>query len=238
MWDAVSARLQAVGLRTIAPDQRGYSPGARPSDVDSYTMPEFARDAVAILDSLGIEQAHVVGHDWGSAVGWHLCADHADRVRSYTAVAVPHPGAMAAARRIDDQKQRSSYFILFATEGKAEDVLLADDAQRLRALFSPLAPEIADIYVKPMLDRAALTAALNWYRRMSREPLAGSTVPVTYVWGTEDPAVSAAAAYACSEFVAPGVDFRFVVLPGVSHWVPDQAPGAVTAAILDRIGTM
>jgi pimeloyl-ACP methyl ester carboxylesterase len=238
MWDAVSTRLHAAGLRTIAPDQRGYSPGARPSDVDTYTMPEFALDAVAILDALGIEQADVVGHDWGSAVGWQLCGNHAERVRSYTAVAVPHPGAMTAARRIDDQKQRSSYFNLFAIEGKAEDVLLADDAQRLRALFSPLAPEIADVYVKPMLDRAALTGALNWYRRLSREPLAASTIPVTYVWGTEDPAVSPAAAHACFEYVAPGVDFRFVPLPGISHWAPDQAPGKVAVEVLGRIGTM
>ena len=63
-----------------------------------------------------------------------------------------------------------------------------------------------------------------------------SSVPVTYVWGTEDPAVSAAAAHACFEYVAPGVDYRFVPLPGISHWVPDQAPGAVAAAVLNRVG--
>jgi pimeloyl-ACP methyl ester carboxylesterase len=236
MWDGVTARLNAAGLRTYAPDQRGYSPGARPSDVDTYTMPEFALDAVALLDAFGVDRAHVVGHDWGSAVGWQMAADHADRVFTYTAVAVPHPAAMAAARSIDDQRERSSYMRLFATEGKAEDVLLGEDGRRLRDLFAPLHPEVAERYVTPLLDRAALTGALNWYRRMMRVPPGVSTVPVTYLWGTEDPAVSAAAAYGCSDFMAPGVAYRFVPLPGVSHWVPDQAPGAVAEAVLDRIG--
>jgi pimeloyl-ACP methyl ester carboxylesterase len=236
MWDGVAARLNAAGLRTYAPDQRGYSRGARPSDVDTYTMVEFAQDAVALLDALGIDRAHVVGHDWGSGVGWQLAADHAERMLTFTAVSVPHPGAMVAARRIDDQRERSSYMRLFATEGKAEDVLLGEEARRLRDLFAPLHPELAERYVTPLLDRAALTGALNWYRRMSREPAGPATVPVTYLWGSQDPAVSAASAYACGDYVAAGVPFRFIALPGLSHWVPDQAPAPVAEAVLDRVG--
>ncbi len=238
MWDAVTDRLHLADLRTYAPDQRGYSPGARPSDVDSYTMPEMARDAAAILDALdlGTEQVDVVGHDWGSVIGWHLAVNHADRVRTFTAVSVPHPLAMIRARHIDDQTERSRYMRLFAQEGKAEEVLLAEDARRLRSLFSPLAPQVYEDYVTPLLETGALTGALNWYRRLSWEELGVATVPVTYVWGTEDRAVSPAAAHACGEYVATGVPYTFVPLAGVSHWAPDQAPGAVAGAVLERVG--
>ncbi len=237
MWDAVAGRLHAAGLRTYAPDQRGYSPGARPSDVDTYRMTEFVEDAVAILDELGLDQVDVVGHDWGSVVGWHLTGNYSARVRTFTAVAVPHPYAMYLARNIDDQRNRSSYMELFAIEGKAEDVLLADDASRLRSLFEPLSPRVSQSYVEPLLDRAALTGALNWYRRLGRDEIGVAPVPTTFVWGTEDPAVSPAAAYLCSDFIGPGVPFTFVPLPGISHWVPDQAPAALAAAVLDRIRT-
>jgi pimeloyl-ACP methyl ester carboxylesterase len=235
MWDAVSERLHAAGVRTYAPDQRGYSPGTRSSDVDSFRMPELALDAVEILDGLGLDQVDVVGHDWGSVVGWHLAADHAARVRTFTAVSVPHPLAMVLARRIDDQRERSSYMNLFAMAGKAEEVLLADEAVRLRRMFQPLTAEACETYVRALLEPDALTGALNWYRRLERVALGPAVVPVTYVWGTSDLAVSPAAAHACADHVAAGVPYTFIPLEGISHWAPDQAPGPVAAAVLARM---
>src|SRR5258705_4878293 len=139
MWDAVVPALHQAGLRTYAPDQRGYSAGARPSDVDGYPMVDCVADAVALLDALGVDRAHVVGHDWGSVVGWHLAGGHADRVRSLTAIAVPHPLAVAHAMRTDggDQRERLAYMRVFAQAGKAEQLLLAEDARRLWQLFEP-----------------------------------------------------------------------------------------------------
>lgn len=235
-WDGVVPALHEAGLRTYAPDQRGYSPGARPSDVDTYRMVECVADAVAMLDALGIERVDVVGHDWGSVVGWHLAVDHAGRVRTLTAVSVPHPAAVSQARHTGDQKERSAYMQLFAIEGKAEEVLLADDARRLWALFSPLTRAQAEPYVRPLLEPGALTGALNWYRRLERPSLGPARVPVTYVWGNADPAIGRAAAEGCVDFVAEGFDYRFVELTGVSHWVADEAPDIVAAEALARIG--
>jgi len=238
MWDGVVPVLHAAGLRTYAPDQRGYSPGARPSDVDTYRMPVFAQDAVALLDSLGLARAHVVGHDWGSIVGWHLAIDHADRVHTLTAVSAPHPAAFTDARRADDdQRQRSGYMSLFAMPGKAEDVLLADDARRLRGLFAGagLSEERLESYVAPLLEPGALTGALNWYRRLERPNLGPAELPVTFIWGRDDPAIGPAAALACASHVAPGADYRFVPLDDVGHWVPDQVPEVVAAEVLARV---
>ncbi|MDQ2797581.1 MAG: alpha/beta hydrolase, partial [Actinomycetota bacterium] len=85
-WDRVSERLVTGGLRTLAPDQRGYSPGARPTEPypEAYAISELVEDVVALLDAAGIDQAHVVGHDWGGAVAWSLAGAHPERVASLT----------------------------------------------------------------------------------------------------------------------------------------------------------
>ncbi|MCU1593870.1 MAG: putative alpha/beta hydrolase, partial [Frankiales bacterium] len=83
-----SVRPWLAEFRVIAPNQRGYSPGARPSAVEDYRVPLLAQDAVGLLDALGIERAHVVGHDWGAATAWQVGTRHPSRVRSLTAISV------------------------------------------------------------------------------------------------------------------------------------------------------
>jgi pimeloyl-ACP methyl ester carboxylesterase len=193
---------------------------------------ELVADAVGILDALGVGAAHVVGHDWGAVVGWQLAARHPARVRSLTAVSVPHPAAHAAAMREDpEQVEKSRYIAVFRQPG-IEERLLEDGARRLRRIFGPL-PR-AEEFVRPLTAPGALTAALNWYRAMSRQDLVGPVaVPTTYVWGTEDAAVSRRAAESCADHVTG--DFTFVELPGADHWVPERQPAAVAAAALTRM---
>jgi pimeloyl-ACP methyl ester carboxylesterase len=236
MWDEIAPVLHANGRSTIAVDQRGYSPGARPSDVDAYAMPECVADVIAILDELAVPVVDLVGHDWGAIVGWHLAAAHPDRVRTYTAVSVPHPtGFGAAIAHDEDQQRRSAYIGLFRKPGRAEDLLLEDDATRISAIFAGCPPERIEAFVAPMRDRSALTAALNWYRAMTPATMVCGrvSVPTTFVWGDADIAVGATAAQSCAEYVDG--EFRFVPLLGVSHWIADEAPGALSEAILFRI---
>jgi pimeloyl-ACP methyl ester carboxylesterase len=238
MWDAVSPSLHAAGFRTIAPDQRGYSPGARPSAVDAYAQDECVADAVAILDALGYDRAHVVGHDWGAMVAWGMAARHPDRVSTLTAVSVPHPRAMAKALLTDpDQVRRSSYIRLFQKAGKAEEVLLDQDAARLRGLFGSAGLSLSQInrYVVPLLAPGALNAALNWYRayNLLRPIYVGAVdTPTTFVWSDRDVAIGRTAAENCAKYVIR--DYRFVPLAGVSHYIPDEAPDAIAKAIIDR----
>ncbi len=240
-WAAVTPLLTEAGLRTYAPDQLGYSPGARPGDVDAYSMQNLAQVTADLMTALEIPVADVVGHDWGANVAWSLAAWHSDRVRSLTAVSVPHPAAYTAAFRMDpEQKERSAYIRLFWQEGHAEDVLLADDARRLRRMYdvehSGISPETVDEYVAVLSAPGALTAALNWYRAMSSSVrLDKVEVPTTYVWSDGDVAVGRTAADACAEFVSG--DYRFVNISGVTHWIPEQAPEQLAVAILDRIAS-
>ncbi|MFD2082797.1 Pimeloyl-ACP methyl ester carboxylesterase [Actinopolymorpha cephalotaxi] len=234
-WDQVVPSLHAAGLRTYALNQRGYSPGARPAAVEDYRVAECVADALAVLDAVNVDVAHVVGHDWGAMVAWVLAAGHPDRVRTLTAVSVPHPAAFAQALATDaDQRERSSYMQLFRQPGTAEQMLLADDAAALRGVFAGLGAERINSYVEPMREPGALTAALNWYRAMSLDEVAGPvTVPTTYVWSDGDVAVGRTAAEACAAHVTG--DYRFVALDGVTHWIPDEAPDAVAEAVLARI---
>ena len=240
-WASVTPLLTQAGLRTYAPDQLGYSPGARPGDVDAYAVQNLAQVTADLMTALEIPVADVVGHDWGANVAWAVAGWHPDRVRSLTAVSVPHPAAYTAAFRVDpEQKERSSYIRLFWQQGKAEEVLLADDARRLRRMYdvenSGISPEMVDEYVAVLSAPGALTAALNWYRAMSSDARVDNVdVPTTYVWSDADVAIGRTAAEACEQFVTG--DYRFVALPGITHWIPEQAPEQLAAAILDRVAS-
>lgn len=234
-FDALAARLvtAATPLRLLAPNQRGYSPGARPADPAEYAAADLVDDVIGLLDAVGVEHVDIVGHDWGSLVGWRVAADHPDRVRTLTAVSVPHPAALATALgQSAEQRKMSEYVTLFRDPVKAARVLLEEDARRLRRLYRPLSDAAMEPYVSALGEPAALTAALNWYKAAKLS--AGSAVPavevpVVYVWSTADAAVSRAAAERCVEHVAG--PYRFVVLDGVSHWIPDEAPDELAAAL-------
>jgi pimeloyl-ACP methyl ester carboxylesterase len=238
-WSSVTPLLAEAGLRTYAPDQLGYSPGARPGEVDAYALPNLVQITADLMTALDLPVADVVGHDWGANVAWGLAAWHPDRVRTLTAVSVPHPTAYTLAFRADpEQKERSAYIKLFWQPGKAEDVLLADGARRLRRMLdtppSGIPAEAVDVYVEHMSAPGALTAALNWYRAMSSDtPVDPVGVPTTYVWSDGDVAVGRTAAEACADQVTG--DYRFVELSGVTHWIPEQAPEQLARAVLDRI---
>lgn len=236
-WAAVAARLADAGYRVIAPDQRGYSPHARPEGIDAYATDLLVGDVLGIADALGLETFHLAGHDWGSVVAWLVAAHHPARVRTLTAVSVPHLAAYGAALRDDpDQQQKAAYIQLFREPGgKAEDLLLADAGKRLTAMYGDAVPiGLVVRYVAHLAEPGALTAALNWYRAMTAKLASTPTVhvPTTFVWGELDMAIGRAAAQACGDFV--DADYRFVELDGIGHWVPEQAPDTLAEAIIVR----
>ncbi|MBB6628172.1 alpha/beta hydrolase [Nocardioides sp. KIGAM211] len=238
-WRLVLPTLLDAGFRVVVPDQRGYSPGARPDDVEDYRIGPLAGDALGILDALGVDRAHVVGHDWGAAVAWQLGARHPERVRTLTAVSVPHPRAFITALRTDDeQRAASTYMRDFATPSY-DAVLLADDAARFRSLFGPM-PGAVD--VEHMLVRArepgALAAWLRWYAAQRLEDVADTPdvpVPTLHVWSDGDHALRRAGAEGTAACVSG--PYRLDVLPGVSHWIPEEAADALGALLVEHLGS-
>ena len=237
-WDRVEPLLHDAQLRTLAPDQRGYSPGARPPRRADYAMAELAADVLALLDAADCERAHIVGHDWGGAVAWELGANNASRVKSLTVLSTPHPRAMALAALTSPQLLRSSYVALFQLPGVPERLLdpSADRRWSLGDLLrrSGLDDAHAHTYQEALAEPGALTAALQWYRAL---PLARPDrsaapvrVPTRYLWGRHDPFLGRRAAELTERYVE--ADYRFVPLEA-GHWLPESAPEEVARAVLD-----
>jgi pimeloyl-ACP methyl ester carboxylesterase len=232
-FDALLPRLHAAGLRTLVPDQRGYSPGARPAGRRAYRLGEAVADVVALLDAAGVAEAHVVGHDWGGAVAWALAAGRRARVRTLTALSTPHPAAMTRAVVTSDQALRSWYMGVFTLPVLPERLLLARGGGLMaRGLErGGLPAERAAHYVARMREEGALAGALGWYRALpwtAREPVGPVRVPTLHVWSTGDAFLGRAA----TEGTAAHVDapYRLEVLDGVPHWLPELAA--------DRVGEL
>jgi pimeloyl-ACP methyl ester carboxylesterase len=230
--------LNATGLRTLAPDQRGYSPGARPVGRSHYRLRETVDDVLALLDAAGLESAHVVGHDWGGGVAWALAAWHPERVRTLTALSTPHPAALQRAVLSSDQGLRSYYMGLFQVPLLPERMLLAGEGAALRRalLRGGLPAEAVDHYVRRMREPGALTAALNWYRALPlsmRQPVGTVRVPTLHVWSTGDAFLGRAATEASAAHVdAP---YRLEVLDDVPHWIPELAPERVAELLTAHV---
>lgn len=240
-WRHQLVALAEAGYRAVAFDQRGYSPGARPEGVEHYGADHLVADVLAVADALGAHQLDLVGHDWGAVVAWQVAGRYPERVRSLTAVSVPHGAAFRAAlmSASGDQARRSSYVAFFQQEGAAEETLLADDGAGLRRLFEASAfPGDPAPYVAAMQEPGALTAALNWYRAVSMDSFGGAgavSVPTLYVWSDLDPAIGREAAEGTAAHVEG--PYRFEELAGVSHWIPEAAPHELNRLLLDHLST-
>ena len=239
-WRHQIRELSAVGFRAVAPDQRGYSPGARPPDVDDYVLPLLIEDVLGLADAIGADRFHIVGHDWGAAVAWVVAVVAPERVITANPVSVPHPDAFAAVLNdpMSCQFAASAYFDLFV-QPDSEDAFLAAGHAVLRGLFAGIDDEAVEEYVRVLGSKAALGAALNWYRanigdRGLRGPAAGSvTVPTMFTWSDGDTALCVDGAGLTEQYVeAP---YRFEVLEGVSHWIPDLAPEAMSSLLVEHV---
>jgi pimeloyl-ACP methyl ester carboxylesterase len=243
-WAAVATRLADRGYRVLAPDQRGYSPGARPQGRRAYGLGAIVADALAVVDQLAGPSAwvHVVGHDWGAAVAWRLAARRPDRIRSLTAVSVPPPAAYLRSLVTTRQGLASWYVYAFQIPRLPERLLAAGGRRFSPRLAAALrrtgqSRAAAERDAAGLADPAALTAAINWYRGMFAEwPSARDRpvgVPTLFVWSDGDAALTRQS----TELVHEHVDgpFRYVELRGVSHWIPDEAPDQLADLVLEHM---
>ncbi|MCA1690802.1 MAG: alpha/beta hydrolase [Actinobacteria bacterium] len=239
-WRHQLPALARAGYRAVAPDQRGYSSRARPEAVDAYHVDRLVADVLAMADGLGGHQVHLVGHDWGAMVAWAVAGRCPQRLRSLTAVSTPHPLALAQALAAPsgDQASRSRYVRFFQQARLPEWVLLAAGGAGLRMLFAKTGyTDETGIreYGAVLGEPGALTAALNWYRALDLASLGGVgpvNVPTLYVWSSDDPALGREAADGTASYVDG--PYRFEVLDGVSHWIPEEAPELLGRLLIDH----
>ena len=240
-WMRQLGMLASAGYLAVAPDMRGYGLTDAPEGVESYAIDHLVADAKGLIEAFDRSAAHITGHDWGAVVAWYFAGAHPEMTKSLSVLSVGHPAALAAASREDeDQKQRSRYVGLFVIPGKAEEVLSADDYQRLRAMYR-LGPNpdaipggVIESFTRSLSRPGRLTAGLNYYRanlhtggaaweRLGR--IGPITAPTQLIWGDEDPALGRRAAEETERHVDGR--FRLHVLEGAGHWLQFERPAEV-----------
>ena len=199
----------------------------------AHVIDELVDDVGAIIDATGADRVHLVGHDWGGAVGWSLASRSPERVASLTVLSTPHPAALARSLLTSVQGLRSSYIVGFQVPILAERILLAHGGAVLRTMLerSGLDPRRAASYVERQREPGALSGSLAWYRAV---PFSVA-VATCYAWSTGDTALGRRAAELTADHVSG--PYRFEVLDGVSHWIPEEVPNLTAALIGEHVAT-
>jgi pimeloyl-ACP methyl ester carboxylesterase len=246
LWRHQIPALVEAGHRVIAPDLRGFGDTERPTEVEGYRMRTLVADVVGVLDTLGIERAAVVGHDWGGALAWTLARYLPERVERLVAVSSGHPRAFVAAGQ--RQRELSWYILWFLFPGVAEKVLPADDWAFFRRWAwngaKPGEDSDADRQIADLSRPGALTAGLNWYRaNIDPTAFVGApdqpdespvTCPTMGVWSTGDMALGEDQMTGSQRYVTG--PWRYEQVEGVGHWVPVQAPERLNRLLVDFLG--
>ena len=243
-WRHQIPALVEAGFRVVALDMRGYNLSDKPPGVRAYRVELLARDVERLILACGERTATVVGHDWGAMAAWFAAMRYPGRVGRLAILNVPHPARFVGGLLSPRQLLRSSYMFFFQIPRLPEEVIRAGDFSLLRSALrrDPVRPEALtaeDIerYVKAMARPGALTATLNYYRALLRNPremwalLERIEAPVLVIWGERDRFLSRRLAEPPLRWV-PNL-LRVERLPDASHWVAEDRPREVNALLLD-----
>ncbi len=239
-WRYQMPLLAKLGYRVWAPNQRGYGGSSRPAAVADYALEHLTADVAALFAASGATRLTLIAHDWGGAVAWFATINRIAPVERLIVMNLPHPICFNAALKHWPQRRRSWYIALFQLPVLPEWLLGANGAAWVRRVFRGMAIDksrfpdgVLDVYAAGALRPGALTAMVNWYRAAARHPLrlrngGRVEVPTLIVWGEADTALGLETLDGTERFVA---DLTIKRLPGVSHWVQQEAPEAVNAIL-------
>jgi epoxide hydrolase 4 len=243
-WRHQMSLLAGMGYRVWAPNQRGYGGSSRPAGIENYTMDKIVADAAALFDASGAAKLTLIGHDWGGAIAWNFAINRARPIERLVVMNLPHPRRFAAALKHWPQRRRSWYIGAIQLPWLPEWWLARNNGAQIRRAFRGMAvdksrfpDEVLDVYADAAREPGALTAMLNWYRAAVRHSdrivlrNGGSVeVPVLIIWGEEDSALGLETLDGTERYVS---DLTIRRLPGVSHWVQQEAPEAVNAILVE-----
>ena len=237
MWAGLMEQLSKQGYYCIAPDMRGYSKDACPAGKRHYALGFLVQDILELAGHFGQKRFHLIGHDWGAAVGWHLVHANPGRVLTWTALSVPHPGAFARAYKTDREQHRMSRYIRwFVLPWLPEIYLGRNDLAIFRRLWKRSGPEELANYLSVFRRRRCLTGALNYYRanlgRRQRAPLGPVRNPTLFIWGKRDMTIGQAAALSKHKYMEG--PYTFLPLEG-GHWLIQSNFSEVARAISEHL---
>ena len=235
-WRRQLSALASLGWRAVAPDLRGYGESSRPLGKPAYRIERLVEDVAALFEALGAKRRVLIGHDWGGAIAWHAALQGVP-LDGLVILNAPHPVRFRQELKTWDQRRRSWYMASFLLPWLPEAMLTWRDGEALvRGLERQsrhFPPELLRTMRRNVTLPGAATAMLNYYRanilRMRQAPadIAKIDVPTLLIWGEDDAYLSPALASGNEEFVTNLTVRR---LPGISHWVQQDAPVAVNAS--------
>jgi pimeloyl-ACP methyl ester carboxylesterase len=238
LWRFQMEPLAEAGYRVIAPDLRGFGGSWKPQDVESYTPVKLLADVVAIMQHFGARRAHVVGHDFGAFLAWTLAALMPRRVDRLVAMSVGHPAVWASPTL--EQRRRFWYSLLYVHPA-AEQILRQRNWELLREMVQ--GERDSERYLRDLRRPGALTAGLNWYRANCQPTydLGGNrsvppvAAPAMAMFGSEDKVLTEQGMTDSARFVTG--EWRYELVEGAGHFIPVDAPEAVTGLLLDWFGS-
>jgi pimeloyl-ACP methyl ester carboxylesterase len=242
-WRHQIAALARAGYRALAPDLRGYNESDKPAGVRAYRLANLVADVVGLIEQAGERRAAVVGHDWGGIIAWHVAMRRPDVVTRLAILNSPHPAAFRRELRNPAQWLRSWYILFFQLPWLPERLLSRGGYRFVREALTreparpgAFPPEEVRLYREAIARPGALTAALNYYRALPRfwgEALRAErtvTAPTLVIWGERDRYLGVGMTRGLERWVP---DVRVERLPGVSHWVQNDAPERVNELLVD-----
>lgn len=233
--------LASQGYYCIAPNMRGYSSNARPKRKRNYEIKYLVSDVLELAKSVNKERFHLIGHDWGSAIGWQVVHDYPELIISWTGISVPHPQSFFEAILNDpDQKKKSKYIRLFQLPFLPELKIKSKNFKLLRDLWNEQSDDEIENYISILKEPGALTAMLNYYRagykvikRARTEKIMGDiNTPTLFIWGNRDVAVGRIAVDGSHKFIKG--DYTFLALNG-GHWLIQTHYTEVKKALFEHL---
>jgi epoxide hydrolase 4 len=239
--------LVALGYEVWVPNLRGYGGTSRPIGVDSYQLSYLIADVAALIDagSKG-RPVTLMAHDWGAIIAWAFSADQVRPIEHLVIMNVPHPARMIEGLKTWTQIKKSWYIYFFQLPFLPQALLGANNAAAIGRAFFNMAvdktnftPDILDAYRANASLPGALTAMINYYRasargtdfaRYRRDVVLPIATPTLMIWGEADTALGVELTQNYAGLVH---DLTLKRLPGVSHWVQQEAPHKVNAILLD-----
>jgi pimeloyl-ACP methyl ester carboxylesterase len=236
-WQETMEWLAGGGYRAIAPNLRGYSPGANPPEASAYSMGHLTADVLGIADAQGVERFHLVGHDWGGTLAWAVAGAHPTRLLSLTVLSTPHTAALLETlRRPTTQSLRSAYMRFFRIRRVPEAILnFANLTPAGLGLQLTRLPRSAWRRDRAQLQRVGgLHGPLNWYRGAVKGSLRPHriSVPTLYIWGRRDPFLGRRAAELTAKYVTGPYRFEEI---NAGHWILDRNAGELQRLLAQHL---
>lgn len=233
-------------FKVVVPDLRGYNDSEKPAG--GYDLDTLSADIRSLIENLGYSRAHIVGHDWGGAIAWHIAQKFPQYLDRLAILSAPHPQRFTQELLSNlDQLRRSWYLFAFQVPGIPEWLIQQNLREFVRNLFQGQAIrkgaftlETTQIYQAALEKPGAIAAAVSYYRYLfspgywlqnwGRSPLP-ITAPTLVMWGQDDAFLSQKLTEGLETLIlAP---FQIKLVADCGHWIQQEAPQTVNRELLD-----